>query len=141
MLLVKTKLRPSRVHGMGVFAVEFIPKGTRVWEYREGFDHRVSEAYVENLPEPARSSIRHYSAIWGGGYVISADDARFLNHSDSPNLQTFADPDIDVALRDIQAGEELLEDYREFDESIRDLEASRASLPVAAKTTTEESND
>lgn len=121
MLLIRTKLKPSGIHGLGVFAAEFVPKGTRVWEYREGFDYRVSKEFVEALPEPAQSTIRHYSALWGGGYVISADDARFLSHSDVPNLQTFAEPDCDVALRDIQIGEELLEDYREFDESKRDL--------------------
>lgn len=119
MLLIRTELKPSPIHGRGVFAAEFIPKGTRVWEYREGFDHRVSKAFVDSLPDPARSTLLHYSAFWGGGYVISADDARFLNHPETPNLQTFADPDVDVALRDIQVGEELLEDYREFDESVR----------------------
>ena len=121
MLLVKTKLKPSGVHGLGVFAAEFIPKGTRVWEFREGFDSRLSEEFVASLPEPAQSTLRHYSALWGGGYVVSADDARFLNQSETPNLKTFAEPDMDVALRDIQIGEELLEDYREFDESPRDL--------------------
>lgn len=121
MLLVKTILGQSSVHGMGVFAAEFIPSGRRVWEFREGYDWRVSEEFVSSLPEPAQSTLRHYSALWGGGYVVSADDARFLNHSDSPNLRTFAEPDIDVALRDIQIGEELFEDYREFDESIRTM--------------------
>lgn len=120
MFLVKTELRQSSVHGLGVFAAEFIPKCTRVWEYREGFDHRVPQEFADSLPEPARSTLRHYSACWGGGYVISADDARFLNHSETPNLQTFAGPDVDIAVRDIQIGEELLEDYREFDESQRD---------------------
>jgi len=121
MLLVRTELKFSSTHGLGVFAAEFIPKGTRVWEYREGFDHRVSKDFVEALPEPARSTLCHYSAFWGGGYVISADNARFLNHSQTPNLQTFAQPDVDVSLRDIEVGEELLEDYREFDESEREL--------------------
>lgn len=106
---------------MGVFAAEFIPKGTKVWEFRDSFDFRVSKESVESLPEPACSTLKHYCAFWGGGYVISADDARYLNHSDNPNLKTFAEPDCDVALRDIQIGEELLEDYREFDESVRNL--------------------
>jgi SET domain-containing protein len=115
-LLVKTKLLRSGLHGLGIFSAQFIPKGTRVWEYREGFDFRVSEDFVEGLPEPARTTLRHYCAFWGGGYVISADDARFLNHSETPNLKAFAEPDMDVAIRDIEIGEELLEDYREFDE-------------------------
>lgn len=119
MLLVKTVLQHSVTHGMGVFAAEFIPKGTRVWEYYEGFDTRVSEEFVGSLPQPAQSTLRHYCALWGGGYVISADDARYLNHSSTPNLKTFDDPDMDVALRDILAGEELTEDYGEFDESMK----------------------
>jgi SET domain-containing protein len=122
MLLVRTTLEKSAVHGLGIFAAEFIPKGTRVWEYLEGFDHRVSVEFVDALPEPARSTLRHYSALWGGGYVVSADDARFLNHSDTPNLKTFADPDIDVAIRDIEIGEELLENYHEFDEADKGIE-------------------
>lgn len=121
MFRVKTVLARSPIHGFGVLAAEFIPAGTVVWEYCEGFDHRVSEEFVEALPEPARSTLKHYSALWGGGYVISADDARYINHSEIPNLKTFEDPDIDVALRDIHIGEELLEDYREFDLQERHL--------------------
>jgi uncharacterized protein len=119
MLLVRTELKPSANHGLGVFAADFIPKGTRVWEYREGFDHRVSTEFVDTLPEPAQSTLLHYCGLWGGGYVISADNARFINHSTFPNLRTFEEPDMVIALRDIEIGEELLEDYREFDESER----------------------
>lgn len=127
MLLVKTELKPSKIHGLGVFAAKFIAKGTRVWEYREGFDHRVSEDFVKSLPKPAQSTLKHYSGLWGGGYVISADDARYLNHSESPNLKTFAEPDCDIAIRDIQIDEELLEDYREFEESPRNCTAGISS--------------
>jgi uncharacterized protein len=116
MLLVETELRRSDRHGLGVFAAQFIPAGTIVWEYREGFDTRVSRGFVEQLPPIAQRAMRHYSAYWAGGFVISADDSRFLNHSEKPNLRTLADPDCDVAIRDIYPGEELLEDYREFDE-------------------------
>jgi SET domain-containing protein len=116
MLAVKTELRKSEIHGFGVFAAEFIPKCKVVWYFKEGFDHRVSEDFVDALPEPARSTLRHYSACWGGGYVISADDARFLNHSTkTPNLKSFDYPDCSQAVHDIQIGEELLEDYSEFD--------------------------
>jgi len=116
MILVKTELKPSTVHGLGLFAAEFIPKGTVIWEFREGVDHRIPKELVDALPDPARSTVRHYSALWGGGYVVSADDARYFNHSDTPNLVTLASPDVDIATRDIHPGEELFEDYYEFDE-------------------------
>ncbi len=102
MLIVKTSLRPSATHGLGVFAEEFIPAGAIVWVFQPNFDFRVSEESVASLPEVARLKLLHYSAKWGGGYVISADDARFLNHSESPNLRTNDDPDCDIAIRDRQ---------------------------------------
>lgn len=52
-------------------------------------------------------------------YVLCADDARFFNHADTPNTHCVEDPEdedtANVASRDIQAGEELNVDYREFD--------------------------
>lgn len=115
MLLVKTELKLSPIHGFGVFAAEFITKGTRIWQYVNGVDYRISKEFVASLPKITRDTILHYSAFWGGGYVISADDSRFINHSFTPNLITYLEPDIDVALKDIKIGEELTEDYREFD--------------------------
>lgn len=38
MLLIKTKLELSKIHGVGLFADEFIAKGTKIWEYRPNFD-------------------------------------------------------------------------------------------------------
>ena len=47
-------------------------------------------------------------------YELCSDDARFFNHSDEPNTGSISN-DTDVALRDIQQGEELTCDYRTFD--------------------------
>jgi hypothetical protein len=33
MLLVKTTIAPSPIHGIGLFADQFIPQGTRIWEF------------------------------------------------------------------------------------------------------------
>ncbi len=41
MLLVKTKIGQSNISGIGVFADEFIPKGTVIWRYQEGFDQMI----------------------------------------------------------------------------------------------------
>ena len=43
MLLVKTYLDRSPIHGLGVFAAEFIRKGTRVWRFVESFDRVYSD--------------------------------------------------------------------------------------------------
>ena len=36
MLLVKTKIKSSEIAGIGLFADEFIPKGTCTWRFRGG---------------------------------------------------------------------------------------------------------
>src|SRR6516225_3895295 len=50
MLLVKTTLRPSEVHGLGLFADEFIPKGTVIWRFDGRVDHRYDESQLAALP-------------------------------------------------------------------------------------------
>jgi hypothetical protein len=54
--------------------------------------------------------------------ILCFDDARFVNHSDSPNVATDYALDaygVDVALRDIARGEELTMDYANFEEAAR----------------------
>ena len=48
MLLVKTKIGPSEIDGIGLFADQFIPRGTLVWELVPALDIEVA---VEGLPE------------------------------------------------------------------------------------------
>ena len=38
MLLVKTYLDKSRIHGLGVFAAQPICKGAKIWRFVYGFD-------------------------------------------------------------------------------------------------------
>lgn len=129
MLLVKTKIDVSKIHGIGIFADQLIPKGTRIWEYREGVDSRIDENFLQTLPEPAKKQMLNYAYKnpRTGLYVLCGDDARFFNHSDTPNTD---DLDFDkgvvqgegitVANRDIQPGEEIVSNYRSFDSAARD---------------------
>jgi|ERR1035437_5911949 SET domain-containing protein len=121
MLLVKTKIAPSGIAGTGLFADEFIPKGTCVWKYEKGFDIRVDKDYPESLPETARDFFMTYAYQDPQtlDYTLCADDGRFFNHSDTPNTHSAKDSrgeyEADIASKDIQVGEELTTDYREFD--------------------------
>ncbi len=56
MLLVKTKLGVSSVHGIGLFAAQFIPKGTVTWEYHPEFDTSFDEDDLARMPPPQRPS-------------------------------------------------------------------------------------
>ena len=118
MLRVKTKIGPSKTHGTGVFADQFIPKGTTIWEFTHGFDLYVKSQDIEGLPAPARAQMLKYCYRdkRTGDYILCADDARFFNHSEAPNTIDMPGPEgRTLAARDIAAGEELTCDYHLFD--------------------------
>jgi uncharacterized protein len=125
MLLVDTELRPSPIHGTGVFSRQFIPAGAVVWTFAPGFDLEIDPPEVERLAPPARDQFLKYSYldVFTGKYVLCFDDGRFFNHSDAPNVMDGATPETaqsSVAIRDILPGEELTCDYRTFDALSRD---------------------
>ncbi len=121
MLMVKTRLGLSDIAGIGLFAVEDIPKGTVTWRFMAGFDRLLTKAEIDGLPEPAKSNILDHTYLneANGLFVLCADNARFMNHADRPNTAGVHEPGAiegyDVATRDIAAGEELTCDYRTFD--------------------------
>ena len=115
---VRIEVRKSGVHGHGVYAVQSIPKATRIIEYT---GQRVSwEAAPndENDPHTFNFGLDNGEVI---NPEIGGNDARWINHSCDPNCEAVEEDDrifID-ALRDIQAGEELFYDYAlEIDEPI-----------------------
>lgn len=121
MMLVRTEKRQSEIHGVGLFAAEFIAEGTPTWRFTPGIDQAIHPDVVERVPEASRVNFLMYAYldIRTGLYVLCADDARFMNHSEDPNVRGDYALDevfgVDVAARDIEAGEELVCDYRTFD--------------------------
>lgn len=116
MLLIKTYLDKSKIHGIGLFAAEFVAKGTRVWKFIPGFDIIINKNDFSKLPEAAKKWILHFGYYneKEGGYVVCIDDARFLNHSDKPNVDG-NDNYYTVTNKDIKEGEELTCNYFTFD--------------------------
>lgn len=120
MMLIRTRVQPSSIHGMGLFAVEFIPQGTPIWKFEPGFDHDFSPGQFAALPPLAREHTRWFCFVnrENGRVILSGDHACFINHSLTPN--TGAPPDakppvVTVALRDIAAGEEITCNYYDYD--------------------------
>jgi SET domain-containing protein len=111
MLLVRTTVGPSEVHGLGLFAAEPIITGQRVWEFNPSIDREISLAEIERLPAVAREWVLlHSYADHGGRLILSADSGIYFNHSDDPNTEDR--PGGAIALRNIAIGEEMTKDYR-----------------------------
>lgn len=113
MLCVKTVLKQSLIHGIGLFADEDIPKGTIVWKFNDLIDLVLSEEQIDSLEEASKSQILNYSfKTVNGYYVLVGDDNRFINYSKNPNIMDIDDIESpSIAIRDIKKGEELTCDY------------------------------
>jgi len=96
--------------GFGVVATKLIPKGTIAW-VGDDLDFRISAARYKKMDAL-------YKRLWNryayrdekGNYVLDWDIGRYVNHSFNPNCVSTA-YDFDLAVRDIQPGEEITEDY------------------------------
>lgn len=120
MILVRTRVAPSTIHGLGLLAVEAIPRGTAIWRFEPGFDREFSPIQFAALPPEARAHLRWFAYVDAGTglRVLSGDHTCFMNHAPTPNTGAAVNslpPITTVALRDIAAGEELTCDYRAFD--------------------------
>lgn len=111
MLVVPNYLGKSTISGLGVFAKENVQAGSLMWTFVDNFD---LELVADDFPSQVREFIAHYGNMTRHEiYLLCGDNARFMNHSDMPNMS--AGGDQNFAMRDISAGEEITCNYREFD--------------------------
>lgn len=122
MMLVKTELRPSSIHGLGVFLLEPVTKGQIIWRYDSRVDRAYSIEEIESLPEHVQAYLRTYST-WHAEtrlYVLCGDNGRYFNHASEPNTVSasvsFGD---DTAASDLPVGTELTTDYRAICDAVR----------------------
>lgn len=117
-------IKPSPLHGIGVFAIRDIPKGTRnIFSNGIGEWIKVSKEEVNALPQHAKDLIENHCLFDEGNYFIPdygfklVDLVIYLNHSDTPNVISINDGEQFEAIVDIKCGEELLVDYGTIVES------------------------
>jgi SET domain-containing protein len=122
MMMVETELRPSAIHGTGVFLLEAVREGQLIWQFDSRIDRVYSETELASLPERNARFLRTYStwneaaALW----VLCGDNGRHFNHSAEPNTISrgiaFGE---DVAATDLDAGTELTSDYATICDTFR----------------------
>jgi uncharacterized protein len=123
MLLVKTYIGQSSINGMGLFADQFIPKGTVIWRFNPDLDRIYPKSMVKDMEDSfLKSFLKRYCYLDEDKkkpyYVLCVDDARFMNHSDNPNTSN-GDGDQTINNRDIQPSEEITCNYYEIDDDAK----------------------
>lgn len=111
MIHPKTELKLiSEKVGYGVIAKEFIPAGTITWVLDE-LDKEYTPEEVSKMSPLAQEKVDVYCyRNRKGNMVMCWDYGKYVNHSFNSNCLSTA-YDFEIAIRDIQPGEELTDDY------------------------------
>ena len=114
---VKCKLAPSKIHGIGVFAIRDIKKNEKLYcmplvaMSRKWYSVPFIE-FDKLLCEVRELIFERWPCVINGSMFLSPNDdvwiRLFMNHSEDPNYN----PLIDCAIKDIAKGEEVTENYR-----------------------------
>ena len=117
-------IKQSPLHGIGVFAIRDIPKGTKnIFSKGVGDWIKVSKEEVDALPQHSKDLIENHCLFDEDHYFIPdygfklVDLVIYLNHSETPNVISLNEGEEFEAIRDIANGEELLVDYGTIVES------------------------
>jgi hypothetical protein len=96
--------------GYGLFATRRIPRGTITWTL-DHLDRVITPAEMESHDPRYRDILMKYSFRNNRGeYIFCWDNGRYINHSFNSNC-CLTPYNFEIAIRDIEAGEELTDDY------------------------------
>ncbi len=119
MIHVAYKLKTSELHGVGLFANEDVKKDQLIYTASPLLDLNITQEQFDGLEQKEKDEI-----LWWGFFDqpsqmwhVDFDVSKFINHS--PDATVTQDESHDeaylVASRDIQSGEELTQNYLEFE--------------------------
>jgi hypothetical protein len=98
------------VIGFGVVATARIPRGTITW-VRDPLDVALSASEAAALGVLYQATLDRFTFIDGAGQrVLCWDIARYINHSCDP-VCLAPGFDFEIAVRDVEVGEQLSDDY------------------------------
>jgi SET domain-containing protein len=117
------RLQPSKIHGIGVFAVRDIPRGRNPFKtipkYADFGYVRITGEEMDALPPKLSKLIQELfipteGTMYVPNYGVNIIRLNtYLNHSTTPNMRTRNGYDF-LALRKVLIGEELTVDYRTY---------------------------
>ena len=119
---INYEIRKTDHYGKGLYALENIPVGTRIWSYKLNenvfeYDAEQSITHLQNLPS-LKAQQRFLDSSFGKGDVLCLiiDDGQYVNHAATPgcNCKTDLSTGHCYASQNIQAGDQLFEDYTYF---------------------------
>lgn len=116
------RLKPSPIHGVGVFAVRNIPDRINPFAgVKNQKWYRLNNSELESLEKEVLNMIGDFfvesnNCVWVSEYGLNGMDmSAYVNHSDNPNLETIDDGITFITSREVKKGEELTIDYKTYD--------------------------
>lgn len=113
-----SRLKPSRIEGagVGVFSINFIPKGIDPFEGCTTELRTMSNEEFQSLSEEKKKMVRDFCYHSSGNWRVprnfnTLDISWFVNSSPNPNLEFNTNNGRYVTLRDIEVDEELTYEY------------------------------
>jgi SET domain-containing protein len=115
------EVRHTIDRGNGLFTAESLSKGTLIWRLVPKANALVFRgetelrAYLATLSsDDERRDFVDHTFHYAGCVIYILDDGKLMNHDQTPNVISDQGGNV-YALRDIQAGEELLENYGSYE--------------------------
>ena len=119
MFLIDTYLGKSKIHGVGVFSKQNVKKGRKIKEVRPEFEIEFDQNNLPRMPLALANFIETHSyekELGSNVLVMGIDNEKYINHSKDPNVD-----DAGIALKDINIGDEITANYKDFDDSVKKL--------------------
>jgi hypothetical protein len=108
---VTVRIAPSKIHGVGVFALRDLPAGKKLHLDAVPQVYQLAVGSLSKLyPEVRQIIVDRWPRIFSGS-AIAYPDARYqayVNHSDDYNYDCISD----TLIEDVKAGDEITENYR-----------------------------
>ncbi len=118
-MLVKYSVQEIPGRGKGLVAEEFIPKGSKIWEFQPDrakiFKSQDElESFLRVIPPEQQIEALVHIFCSGDEAILLMDDTQYTNHDENANTYNSDDLKENFASRDIYSGEEMTDNYKEF---------------------------